>query len=428
MGSCANGSNVGLMNKVWISPRIIPRAVGLCANKYRTFSSRVPTKFSVPTHDTAVVYRSESTDPYINLAFEEWIFNLKERPDNVLFLWRNTPCVVIGRNQNVFLESNMPGAEADGVPIIRRKSGGGAVYHDLGNSVYTVMTPKTNFHRDNAAKLICKALGTVDIKAGISERHDIIVNGFKVSGSAYKLTNHKAYHHGTMLIDSDLNHLGRYLRSPFRDSITAKGVSSVRSKVTKLTEYSNTITHDLFCDAVERQYKLSLLDVDDTEAGINDPELSSSNALAGPVLKYIDTQIKTLHVTELEALTIPEVKAAVDELKSKKWLYEQQPAYSQKFEFCTPKYKFELDIATNQGKTTSIGLSGFRMIDSSIIDKEILDKINLNAGIHILGKTYSPKLIFDAYSIVRRGKEFPTDPEFKEEYEVFLQELLNHTW
>ena len=104
--------------------------------------------------------------------------------------------------------------QSDGIPLVRRKSGGGAVYHDLGNSNYSIIMPRSAFQRSTSVNLICRALHQLDIPARVNERFDIVVNDDKVSGSAYKLTNDKAYHHGTMLIDSDLDALGVYLGSP----------------------------------------------------------------------------------------------------------------------------------------------------------------------------------------------------------------------
>jgi lipoate-protein ligase A len=100
----------------------------------------------------------------------------------------------------------------DGIPLVRRKSGGGTVYHDLGNANYSIIMPRPIFQRSTSVSLVCRALQQLDIPAEVNERYDIVINGAKVSGSAYKLINEKAYHHGTMLIDSNLDALGKYLK------------------------------------------------------------------------------------------------------------------------------------------------------------------------------------------------------------------------
>ncbi|KAK9766636.1 hypothetical protein K7432_004150 [Basidiobolus ranarum] len=140
-----------------------------------------------------------------------------------------------------------------GIPLVRRQSGGGAVYQDMGNSCYTILMPKEAFNRKTSAELVTRALLDCDIPAYVNERNDITVDGFKVSGSAYKLTNRRAYHHGTMLIDTELSNLSGCLRSN-KEYMTTKGVESVPSKVTNLRPYSYTIDHQSFCEAVAKEF------------------------------------------------------------------------------------------------------------------------------------------------------------------------------
>jgi lipoate-protein ligase A len=159
------------------------------------------------------------------------------------------------------------------IPLVRRKSGGGAVFHDLGNSNYSVIMPRHAFQRKTSASIICRALHQLDIPASVNDRFDIVIGDCKISGSAYKLTNEKAYHHGTMLIDSDLSQLGQFLRPSnvllfstfykkaffyldltFQKNIQSQGVASVRSKVTRLREHSFTVDHTSFCDATVEEF------------------------------------------------------------------------------------------------------------------------------------------------------------------------------
>ncbi|KAK9766635.1 hypothetical protein K7432_004150 [Basidiobolus ranarum] len=199
------------------------------------------------------LYTSSLSDTKTNLAFEEWLFRNTDPQTYILYLWRNSSCVVVGRNQNPWKECNIPLMRQLGIPLVRRQSGGGAVYQDMGNSCYTILMPKEAFNRKTSAELVTRALLDCDIPAYVNERNDITVDGFKVSGSAYKLTNRRAYHHGTMLIDTELSNLSGCLRSN-KEYMTTKGVESVPSKVTNLRPYSYTIDHQSFCEAVAKEF------------------------------------------------------------------------------------------------------------------------------------------------------------------------------
>ncbi|ORY03182.1 Lipoyltransferase and lipoate-protein ligase [Basidiobolus meristosporus CBS 931.73] len=211
------------------------------------------TKRAVRQKHKLALYTSRLNDTKTNLAFEEWLFRDTDPEMYILYLWRNRSCVVIGRNQNPWKECNIPLMRELGIPLIRRQSGGGAVYQDMGNSCYTILMPKEVFNRRTSAELVTRALLDCDIPAYVNERSDITVDGFKVSGSAYKLTNRRAYHHGTMLIDTELSNLSGCLRSN-KEYMTTKGVESVRSKVTNLRPYSYTIDHQMFSEAVAKEF------------------------------------------------------------------------------------------------------------------------------------------------------------------------------
>jgi len=125
---------------------------------------------------------SKSTDPWTNIAFEEWLFKDTNPQEIILFLWRNNSCAVIGRNQNPWKECNVRLLQKHDIPLIRRKSGGGTVFHDIGNTNYTLIMPRIDFTRKHTAELVVGALTTrLDIPAYVTERHDIAVNGLKIS-------------------------------------------------------------------------------------------------------------------------------------------------------------------------------------------------------------------------------------------------------
>jgi lipoate-protein ligase A len=247
--------------------------------------------------DRAFIFRSTSTDPYVNLSLEHYLLQHAHPESRILFLYANRPCVVIGRNQNPWVEcalrklSRQPvrwkgevGGTGDyeengsrhvdgGVLLVRRRSGGGTVFHDDGNLNYSVIVPnhpKAEFKRTTHAEMVVRAvrnlqmdlnglstppddlkaatesqtlLGTIDVR--VNERNDIVMNDpergvLKVSGSAFKLTKRRALHHGTLLFSSpNLKSIGEFLRSPARDFISAKGVESVRSPVGNLFDIPN---------------------------------------------------------------------------------------------------------------------------------------------------------------------------------------------
>ncbi|KAI9503274.1 hypothetical protein BX070DRAFT_184810, partial [Coemansia spiralis] len=199
-------------------------------------------------------YISKSADPYTNLAFEDWLLRTSDPNSFILYLWRNRPTIVIGRNQNPWKECNLDMMADRDVWLARRSSGGGTVYHDLGNTNYTVLMPRDAFTRNWCAEMVARALHQLDIPAYVNARHDVAVDDLKISGSAFKLTRNRAFHHGTMLIDADLSRLHGCLHSRNKDTIEAKGVDSVRSRVANLREYSLSIDHSSFCGAVMHEF------------------------------------------------------------------------------------------------------------------------------------------------------------------------------
>ncbi|KAJ2787255.1 hypothetical protein GGI15_000861 [Coemansia interrupta] len=245
------------------------------------------------------------TDPYTNLAFEDWLLRTSDPDSYVLYLWRNRPTIVIGRNQNPWKECNLGLMSSRGVQLARRSSGGGSVYHDLGNTNYTVVLPRAAFARDLCASMVARALQDEDIPAYVNARHDVAVDGKKVSGSAFKLTSRRAFHHGTMLIDTDLERLNGCLRSRVHGEITALGVDSVRSSVANLREYSWAIDHLTFCNAVMREF-------------------SRTFGMLGPDNVCVwDEQSQD---------TVGRVEQESSRLRSWQWLYGQTPRFVHAFE------------------------------------------------------------------------------------------------
>ncbi len=195
------------------------------------------------------ILRSTDTNPWFNLATEDWIFRDLDPAVPVLFLWRNQPNIVIGRHQNPWRECDLQKMEAQGVLLTRRQSGGGAVYQDLGNSCFTFLEGRQTYSKARNFELLIRALARFGVEAEVSGRNDLTVDGRKISGNAFKEAPDRAFHHGTMLLHVDLGRLGELLR-PDPRKLAAKGIGSVRSRVANLQEFCPDLDHDRFCDAL----------------------------------------------------------------------------------------------------------------------------------------------------------------------------------
>ncbi len=200
---------------------------------------------------------SESNDPWFNLAVEECIYRQMPATQKVLFLWRNAETVVIGRAQNPWKECNTRRMAQDGIKLARRSSGGGAVFHDLGNCCFTFMAGKPEYDKSVSTGIILQALSRLGIEAEPSGRNDIVVRRGeemrKISGSAYHETPDRGFHHGTFLINADLSRLAGYL-NPDIKKLQTKGITSVRSRVANLTEIAPAINYAAICDAVTEAF------------------------------------------------------------------------------------------------------------------------------------------------------------------------------
>ncbi|MGY3943074.1 lipoate--protein ligase A [Aeromonas tecta] len=200
---------------------------------------------------------SDSHDPLFNLAVEECIFRQMDPRQRVLFLWRNANTVVIGRAQNPWKECNTRRMEEDGVTLARRSSGGGAVFHDLGNSCFTFMAGKPGYDKSLSTAIVLDALKRLGVEAFASGRNDLLVatpdGDRKVSGSAYRETLDRGFHHGTLLLDADLSRLANYL-NPDPKKLAAKGITSVRSRVANLSELLPGISHEQVVQALSEAF------------------------------------------------------------------------------------------------------------------------------------------------------------------------------
>lgn len=187
------------------------------------------------------VIHSRQTDPRHNLALEELLLHRVKPGECILYLWQNQHTVVIGRNQHAENECRIQALEADGGHLVRRLSGGGAVYHDLGNLNFTFLVTGEDYDVAKQTETILRAVQLMGIHAEKNGRNDLTVDGQKFSGHAYYRTGNQCYHHGTLMVAVDMAPLEKYLNvSPLK--LQAKGVQSVRSRVANLRDFRPELT------------------------------------------------------------------------------------------------------------------------------------------------------------------------------------------
>ncbi|XGC79722.1 lipoate--protein ligase [Bdellovibrio bacteriovorus] len=252
------------------------------------------------------VFLSDSLNPHLNLATEEWIFHNLDPSQQVLFLWRNEETVVIGRNQNPWSECNLAQMKADNVHLARRTTGGGAVFHDLGNTNFTFLSPKESYKRENNIQIIFDALKTFGIQGEASGRNDLLIpfhdGPRKFSGSAYREKKDRAFHHGTLLLHADLTRLGNYL-TPNPKKLQAKGKESVRARVANLTEVAKEIRHEQIVETMVASFE----------------KFYGGKA-----------EIESLTLSSLQQ--IPDLKAQYESLSAWDWLYGNTLEFNHKMD------------------------------------------------------------------------------------------------
>ena len=179
---------------------------------------------------------SSSTNPYLNLAVEEYLLETVKPNQLILYLWQNERTVVIGKNQNAWKECRFQELEADGGHLARRLSGGGAVFHDLGNLNFTFLMPSSDYDLSKQMSVILEAVRSLGIDAQKSGRNDVTVDGKKFSGNAFCQKGTNSYHHGTLMLRVDTQKVARYLNVSEK-KLRSKGVSSVTSRVCNLCDF-----------------------------------------------------------------------------------------------------------------------------------------------------------------------------------------------
>lgn len=199
-------------------------------------------------------FRSSSFNPYENLSIEEYLLEDCREDECIIYLWQNKKTVVIGKNQNAWKECQAENLEKDGGHVVRRLSGGGAVYHDTGNLNFTFLVRKENYDLDKQLQVIINAVNSLGIKAVKSGRNDILADGRKFSGNAFYKKGDHYYHHGTLMVDVDTGALSRYL-TVSDAKLKSKGVDSVKSRVTNLKALNPEITIESLTEALVEAFQ-----------------------------------------------------------------------------------------------------------------------------------------------------------------------------
>lgn len=193
------------------------------------------------------VFISQSTDIFTNLALEDWLYrhhNFNKK--HLLLLWRNDPCVVIGRHQNPWTEADVPFLRENAIELARRNSGGGTVYHDMGNINCTFFTQRSSYHRRHNLDIICGAIRRMtDLNVSVNKREDIVLDeDYKISGTAAKLGKDNAYHHCTVLVDVNDCVLHDALNSKATETVETRATQSVRVPVKNLRQVDPSVDPD----------------------------------------------------------------------------------------------------------------------------------------------------------------------------------------
>ena len=223
--------------------------------------------------------KNPHTNPYYNMAFDEYCLESLPIDEPVFYLWQNRPSVIIGFNQDVNTEVNLDFLKSNHIDLVRRVTGGGAVYHDFGNLNYTIVGRSENLERDypEYASLMMKALQELNVPAVLSGRNDILLEGKKVSGFAKRVCKNRLMVHGTLMYNVDLDRLTQVL-NPSNTKLKSKGIASVRSRVTNLCEYLSEISGiEMFGKQLE---KILSRNYADAEYQLSEKDLENIQQLA----------------------------------------------------------------------------------------------------------------------------------------------------
>ncbi|EFA10961.1 lipoyl amidotransferase LIPT1, mitochondrial [Tribolium castaneum] len=295
--------------------------------------SRFARAYSTPVQEKDIrksVFISQSKDIFTNLALEDWLYkNLDFTNHHVLMLWQNDPCVVIGRHQNPWLEANVPalGALTDqGVALARRNSGGGTVFHDQGNLNMTFFTSRNHYNRRYNLEVITRAIfREYGLKLEITPRDDLTLRNCKVSGTAAKLGRPSAYHHCTLLVNTNKVHLSEALQKS-DVGIETNATKSTKSKILNLCEENPKIKVPALYKVVGWEYlRTHALSVKD--GGMELANQQKGFQMVNPTEKWF-----------------PGIEEIRDNLQGWQWRFGKTPKFTISRSFTVPEHLISQDV------------------------------------------------------------------------------------
>ena len=291
---------------------------------------------------------SKTDTIFSNLAFEEYLIE-HANPAPTLFLWRNKPTVTIGRHQNPWKECNLSLMESSGISLARRYSGGGAVFQDLGCTTFTFLNRIDTAESaksliDSNFEMVCRALSSLGVSSAVRQgRNDIVCDGRKVSGSAFKQNPNYVLHHGTILVNTDMGALSRLL-TPDKLKLQSKGISSVSARVANLSDLNPSVSHEVVCDAISQTFLSHYRSVDQA-------------------IEYIDN--------DSSSLQSPEYLSHFDKLKDWNWRFGSTPEFSHSFSNRIDGLGcFDLHLNVSNAKITNCRLFS-DCLDTSIVSNTV---------------------------------------------------------
>ncbi|MGX8702193.1 lipoate--protein ligase [Caproiciproducens sp.] len=281
---------------------------------------------------------SAETNPYFNVA-AEYMLCLEQKPQTRLFLWQNSPAVVLGRNQSFSAECDMDFMKAEGIFPVRRFSGGGAVFHDLGNLNFTFLDREENAAPDRYLDILRSALCRVGIPCEFSSRNDLLYMGKKFSGHAYFADRGSYFYHGTIMVDVNMSMLSRALRPSFL-KLQSKGIKSVRSRVVNLREITPSITVE--------QIRKALIATFAQEEGISPAAITLEQKTTTPVVQNM--------------------------ISGKEWIFGETPNFAVTFsrQLCFGIVTISANIANGRITCAKIHSDGLLPLDWSACENKLI--------------------------------------------------------
>lgn len=313
---------------------------------------------------------STTRDIASNFSLEEYLMDNVKDDEYIFYTWRNSKSVLIGRNQNIYSECNLDAIKQDGVNLIRRTSGGGAVYFDEGNVTYSFIAQKKNYDKEFNYRVIIDALAKLGFSTEKSGRNDILFNGKKISGNAFFSKGLRHLHHGTVLYNVNMGDMGKYLRVS-KKKLESKGVKSVQSRVTNLIDYTPDLKYEDITTALYNTF---------CEVGGNKlPVVTPNDILKGNEL----------------------AKSYYDRHISQEWVFGRNPEFNISFDdrFHWGGVEFNLLVKDNKIVEAKI------FTDSLVPD--YFDKLNDV----LVGKEYHSNTMIDALSETIRVMDFVNKPD-----------------